>query len=36
MNDKYVYEIKQLDTKLMTADDIEGAIVSWTLMNMIY
>ena len=28
MNDKFVYEIKQLDTKLMNADDIEGAIAS--------
>ena len=28
MNDKYVYEIKQLDTKLKTADDIEGTIAS--------
>tara|TARA_B100001093_G_scaffold154402_1_gene147072 strand:+ start:2777 stop:4396 length:1620 start_codon:yes stop_codon:yes gene_type:complete len=28
MNDKFVYEIKQLDSNLMTADDIEGAIAS--------
>lgn len=28
MNDKFVYEIKQLDSNLMTADDIEDAIAS--------
>ena len=28
MNDKFVYEIKQLDSNLMTTDDIEGAIAS--------
>ena len=28
MNDKFVYEIKQLDSNLMTSDDIEGALAS--------
>jgi len=28
MNDKFVYELKQLDSKLESADDIEGAIAS--------